>query len=207
MKGDLMPHTLPVLPYAYGALEPVIDATTMEVHHTKHHQAYIDKLNAALIGHEALAALSVEELLRRIDEVPETIRTTVRNHGGGHANHSLFWQVMAPNINDEPMGELAEALTASFGSLSSFQETFSTEAKSLFGSGWTWLVARAGQLAVYSTPNQDSPFMRGDVPLLGLDIWEHAYYLQYRNRRSDYIDAWWAVVCWEKVASLYAQRS
>ncbi|MGI6103288.1 MAG: superoxide dismutase [Patescibacteria group bacterium] len=199
-----MAHTLPELPYAYDALEPVIDARTMELHHTKHHQTYVDKLNAALQAHDAFASLPVEELLRRIDEVPETIRTAVRNHGGGHANHTLFWQVMAPNAGGEPTGELADAIVASFGTFTDFQAKFTEVATSQFGSGWAWLVIRDGRLAVYSTPNQDSPLMQGDTPLLGLDVWEHAYYLKYQNKRLDYIEAWWGVVSWGSVADRYA---
>lgn len=194
---------LPKLPYSYDALEPHIDAKTMEIHHTKHHQTYVDKLNAALEGHDDLAAKSVEELLQDLDAVPDSIRTAVRNHGGGHANHSLFWQLLAPNAGGDPTGELADALTASFGNVASFEKKFSEEAASRFGSGWAWLVVRDGQLAVYSLPNQDSPLSQGDTPILGLDVWEHAYYLKYQNKRPDYIEAFWNVVNWSKVTELF----
>jgi len=194
-------HTLPALPYEYTDLEPHIDARTMEIHHTKHHQAYIDKLNAALEGHDDLQALSIEDLLRKIDTVPADIKMAVINHGGGHANHSLFWQSMSPQAS-EPSVELTAAITAQFGSLEKFKEQFAAAAGGQFGSGWAWLVAKPDKtLAVYSTANQDSPLMQGDTPLLGLDVCEHAYYLNYQHRRQDYVAAFWNLVNWSAVAS------
>jgi Fe-Mn family superoxide dismutase len=201
---DYMAYTLPALPYPYNALEPHIDARTMEIHHTKHHQAYINNANKALEAHPALAALSAEELIRDLSRVPEDIRTTVRNNAGGHANHSLFWTVMAPNAGGTPTGELAEAITANFGSFDAFKEKFSAAAAGRFGSGWAWLVVHGGKLEVMSTPNQDSPLMEGKIPILGLDVWEHAYYLHYQNRRPDYIAAFWNVINWPEVARRYA---
>lgn len=195
-----MAHELPKLPYPYDALEPHIDARTMEIHHTKHHQAYINKLNEALQGHQALQAKSVEELLRDFESVPEAIRTAVRNHGGGHANHSLFWTVMSPKGGGEPKGDLAKAIRNAFGDFATFRKTFSDAAAGRFGSGWAWLVIHNGKLAVEDTPNQNSPLMEGKTPILGLDVWEHAYYLKYQNRRPEYIEAWWNVVHWEEVA-------
>jgi len=192
---------LPSLPYGYSALEPHIDARTMEIHHTKHHQSYIDKLNAALEEHEDLLALSVEDLLSKFDSLPDEIKTAVRNHGGGHANHSLFWQSMSPQPS-EPSVELNDAITTQFGSLDEFKEQFAAAAGGQFGSGWAWLVAKPDKtLAVYSTANQDSPLIQGDSPLLGLDVWEHAYYLNYQNRRPDYVTAFWNLVNWSAVAS------
>ncbi len=200
-------HTLPDLPYAFDALEPTIDARTMEIHHGKHHAAYVSNLNAALEGHEDLQGLSVEELLRGIDQVPNDIRTAVRNHGGGHANHSLFWTVMSLG-GGEPAGELLTAIDGRFGSVDGFREVFTKAAMGRFGSGWAWLVVtRAGGLDIYSTANQDSPYMQGDTPILGLDVWEHAYYLNYQNRRPDYVSAWWTVVTWEEVARRYAEAT
>nr|WP_290668036.1 superoxide dismutase [Ardenticatena sp.] len=200
-----MAHELPALPYAYDALEPYIDARTMEIHHTKHHQGYVNNLNKALEAYPHLQDKSVEEVLRNIESVPEDIRTAVRNNGGGHANHSLFWTIMAPNAGGAPTGDLAAAIDAAFGSFDAFKETFSKAAATRFGSGWAWLVVTAfGELKVYSTPNQDSPYMFGHTPILGLDVWEHAYYLNYQNRRGDYIGNWWNVVNWEKVAEYYA---
>ncbi len=196
-----MAHTLPELPYAYNALEPHVDARTMEIHHQKHHQAYIDKLNAALEKHPELQQKSVEDLLRGINSVPEDIRTAVRNHGGGHANHSLFWPIMSPNGGGEPQGDLADAINSAFGSFSTFKEQFAAAAAGQFGSGWAWLdVKNDGKLHVHATPNQDSPLMEGHTPILGLDVWEHAYYLNYQNKRAAYIDAWWNVVNWEQVS-------
>jgi superoxide dismutase, Fe-Mn family len=193
-------HTLPALPYAYDALEPHIDARTMEIHHTKHHQAYIDKLNAALEGLPELQALPIEELLRNISKVPEDKRQAVVNNGGGHANHSAFWQWMAPSGGGQPSGALLDGITSTFGSFEQFQEQFAAQATSRFGSGWAWLGFDAtGKLHVGSTANQDSPLMMGHLPLLGLDVWEHAYYLNYQNRRPDYIKAWWNTVNWERV--------
>jgi Fe-Mn family superoxide dismutase len=199
-----MAYTLPQLPYAYNALEPHIDARTMEIHHTKHHQAYINNANNALKDHPALEALSVEELIKDLSKVPEAIRTVVRNNAGGHANHSLFWTVMAPNAGGEPTDELSAAINHAFGSFAQFKEKFSAAAAGRFGSGWAWLVVSGGQLDVMSTPNQDSPLMEGKTPILGLDVWEHAYYLHYQNRRPDYIAAWWNVVNWAEVARRYA---
>ena len=200
-------HPLPDLPYAFDALEATIDARTMEIHHGKHHAAYVTNLNAALEGHEDLQGLSVEELLRGIDQVPNDIRTAVRNHGGGHANHSLFWTVMSPG-GGEPAGELLTAIDGRFASVDGFQEVFTKAAMGRFGSGWAWLVVtRGGGLDVYSTANQDSPYMQGDTPILGLDVWEHAYYLNYQNRRPDYVSAWWSIVNWEEVARQYAEAT
>ncbi len=200
-----MAHTLPDLPYAHAALEPNIDTRTMEIHHGKHHAGYVAKLNAALEGHDDLAGKSVEALLRDIDSVPDAIRGGVRNNGGGHANHSLFWSVMSPDGGGAPSGDLAGAIDAAFGSFDEFKAAFSAAAGTRFGSGWAWLVVKAdGSLAVYSTANQDSPFMSGDTPIMGLDVWEHAYYLNYQNRRPDYVSAFWNVVNWNAVSSNYA---
>jgi len=205
-----MAYELPKLPYAYDALEPHIDARTMEIHHTKHHAAYINNVNKALEGQAALAAKSVEELIADLSAVPENIRTTVRNNGGGHANHSLFWQIMSPNGGGEPTGDLAKAVDAELSGFAAFKDAFSKAAATRFGSGWAWLCVNAGgKLCVCSTPNQDSPLMKGVAecvgkPILGLDVWEHAYYLNYQNRRPDYIAAWWNVVNWTKVGELYA---
>ncbi len=199
-----MAHELPTLPYPYDALEPYIDARTMEIHHTKHHQGYVNKLNAALEKYPDLQNVPLEDLLRNIASVPEDIRTAVRNNGGGHANHSLFWTVMGPNGGGAPTGELAAAINEAFGSFEAFKEAFSTAAATRFGSGWAWLVVDAfGNLKVYSTPNQDSPYMDGFTPILGLDVWEHAYYLKYQNRRPEYIQNWWNVVNWAEVARRY----
>ena len=201
-----MAHTLPALPYAYDALEPHIDARTMEIHHTKHHQGYVNNLNKALENYPELHDQPVDALLRNINSVPEDIRTAVRNNGGGHANHSLFWTIMSPNGGGTPTGELADAINEAFGSFDAFKEAFSNAAATRFGSGWAWLALTGfGKLIVYSTPNQDSPYMDGFTPLLGLDVWEHAYYLNYQNRRADYIAAWWNVVNWEQVAKNYAE--
>ena len=198
-------HKLPELPYAFDALEPHIDARTMEIHHGKHHNAYVTNLNKALEGHPDLQAQSLENLLRNIQSVPEAIRTAVKNHGGGHANHSLFWQVMGPGQGGEPGGDLAAAIQKAFGSFAGFKEKFSAAAGGQFGSGWGWLVFSGGNLEVIARPNQDSPLMEGKVPLLGVDVWEHAYYLHYQNRRPDYISAWWNTVNWAAVADRYAQ--
>jgi superoxide dismutase, Fe-Mn family len=195
---------LPSLPYAKDALEPHIDAQTMEIHHGKHHNAYVTNLNAALEGHADLEGKSLEELLaNNLSAVPESIRTAVRNNGGGHMNHSLFWTVIGPNAGGEPTGELADAITSKFGSLDSFKEAFAKAAATRFGSGWAWLVVNNGELEVMSTPNQDNPVMEGKTAILGLDVWEHAYYLNYQNRRPDYISAFWNVVNWDEVAKLY----
>lgn len=193
-----MAYTLPKLPYSYDALEPHIDAKTMEIHHTKHHQAYIDKLNAAVEGTE-WANLSVEELVSDLKKVPEDKRTAVRNHGGGHANHSLFWTILTPNGGGEPSGELADAIKSAFGDFASFKTKFSDAAKNQFGSGWAWLVVNGGKLEVLSMGNQDSPLSDGKTPVLGLDVWEHAYYLKYQNKRPDYVEAFWNLINWNEV--------
>ncbi len=203
-----MAFELPKLPYAYDALEPHIDARTMEIHYTKHHQAYINNANNALKDHPALASKSVEDLVKNLGEVPENIRTTVRNNAGGHVNHSLFWTILAPNAGGEPSGDLAAAIQSTFGGFSEFKEKFNAAATSRFGSGWAWLsVDGSGKLLVESTANQDSPLMEGRTPILGLDVWEHAYYLNYQNRRPDYISAFWNVVNWPEVAKRYAALS
>lgn len=199
-----MAHTLPDLPYDHDALEPHIDAQTMEIHHGKHHNAYVTKLNGALDKHPELHDKSLSDLLGSIDSVPEDIRGAVRNNGGGHANHTLFWQVMGPNGGGEPSGDLSEAINEAFGDLASFRDLFSTNGATRFGSGWSWLAVSGGKLEAYSTPNQDSPLMEGKIPILGLDVWEHAYYLKYQNRRPDYIAAWWNVVNWHEVAQRFA---
>jgi Fe-Mn family superoxide dismutase len=194
-----MKYELPKLSYAYDALEPYIDAKTMELHHTKHHQTYVTKLNEALDKHPEIADQPLEELLRAIDSVPEDIRTAVRNHGGGHANHSFFWTVMGPKARGAPSGKIGEAIAKTFGDLAKFKDEFTKAAVGVFGSGWAWLVIEKGKLAIATTPNQDSPLMKGQTPVLGLDVWEHAYYLKYQNRRPEYIDAWWNVVNWQEV--------
>ena len=200
-----MAFSLPDLPYAHDALEPHIDARTMQIHHGKHHQGYVNKLNAALEGHADLQGKSIEELLRGIGSVPESIRTGVQNNGGGHANHSLFWSVMSPSGSGAPSGDLAAAIDAKFGSFDEFKSAFSSAAGTRFGSGWAWLVVNGqGELVVYSTANQDSPYMNGDTPILGLDVWEHAYYLNYQNRRPDYVGAFWNVVNWDQVSANYS---
>lgn len=199
-----MAFTLPDLPYATDALEPHIDQKTMEIHHGKHHQGYVNNLNAALEGHSDLADKSITELLSALDALPEGIRTAVRNNGGGHANHSLFWQVMKKKGGGKPGGALADAIDKTFGSFDAFKDKFSAAAKTRFGSGWAWLVLnRSGELEVTSTPNQDNPISDGKFPILGLDVWEHAYYLNYQNRRPDYVEAFFNVVNWEKVEDLY----
>ncbi|MCG9129273.1 superoxide dismutase [Candidatus Poribacteria bacterium] len=198
-----MAHTLPALPYAHDALEPHIDAQTMEIHHGKHHQGYVNNLNAALEGHDDLANLDVEELLRNIDDVPEDIRQAVINNGGGHANHSLFWSIMSPNGGEPSGGEIGDAIKSAFGSLEAANEEFTTAATKRFGSGWAWLVIGDDGLEIYSTANQDSPLMQGHTPILGIDVWEHAYYLNYQNRRPDYVDAWKNVINWSRVNELY----
>lgn len=199
-----MAFTLPALPYAPTALEPHIDARTMEIHHGKHHQAYINNANKALEAHPNLAAKTVEALISDLASVPEDIRTVIRNNAGGHANHSLFWTVLAPNAGGEPTGELAAAINGTFGSFAAFKEKFSAAATTRFGSGWAWLSSDKGKLVVESTPNQDSPLMEGRTPLLGLDVWEHAYYLNYQNRRPDYIAAFWNIVNWPEVSRRFA---
>jgi Fe-Mn family superoxide dismutase len=199
------PFTLPPLPYAYDALEPHIDARTMEIHHDKHHAAYVANLNKAVAGHPDLEKKSVEELLKDLSGVPEKIRTAVRNNGGGHYNHSLFWQMMKKDGGGEPGGELAKAIDAAFGNFSAFKETFSKAALGQFGSGWAWLVLDGSALKIEDTANQDTPLGAGKPPLLGLDVWEHAYYLKHQNKRADYIAAWWNVVNWDFVSARYAK--
>jgi len=198
-----MAYTLPELPYAYDALEPHIDAKTMEIHHSKHHNAYITKVNAAIEGTD-LEAKSIEDLVTDINSVPENIRGAVRNNGGGHANHSLFWTIMKPGGGGAPSGDLAAAIDSELGGFDKFKEDFSNAAATRFGSGWAWLVVSGGKLEVMSTPNQDSPLMEGKTPILGLDVWEHAYYLNYQNKRPDYIAAFFNVINWDEVASRYA---
>lgn len=200
-----MNYELPELDYSYNALEPYIDAQTMEIHHTKHHQAYIDKVNKALEGEPDLQGKSIDQLISDLDAVPEKIRTAVRNNGGGHANHSLFWKVIGPGQGGKPSGKLAAAIEQEFGSFQAFQEKFEAAAANRFGSGWAWLVKDGAKLTVESTANQDSPRMEGKKPLLGLDVWEHAYYLKYQNRRPEYIKAFWNVVNWDQVARNYEQ--
>ncbi|MEZ0386336.1 MAG: superoxide dismutase [Verrucomicrobium sp.] len=200
-----MAHTLPPLPYDKAALEPYIDAQTMEIHHGKHHNAYVTNLNNALAGNADLEALSIEDLNKNINSVPEGIRTAVRNNGGGHWNHTFFWGIMGPNAGGAPKGELAAAIDAAFGSFDAFKEAFAKAGVGRFGSGWAWLVKKDGKVAITSTPNQDNPLMDGSgTPLLGLDVWEHAYYLKYQNKRPDYIAAWWNVVNWDAVAERFA---
>ncbi|BAM47266.1 superoxide dismutase [Amphibacillus xylanus] len=196
---------LPELPYAYDALEPHIDQETMSIHHTRHHNTYVANLNGALEGRSELQDKSLEELLANIDNLPKEIQTAVRNNGGGHANHSLFWKLMSPNGGGSPQGSLAEAIDAKFGSFDKFKEEFAAAATGRFGSGWAWLVVDNGELAITSTPNQDTPLMEGKTPILGIDVWEHAYYLKYQNKRPDYISAFWNVVDWDKVAELYQE--
>jgi Fe-Mn family superoxide dismutase len=202
-----MAYELPPLPYAYDALEPHIDARTMEIHHTKHHQTYIDKLNAALADKPELSAKPIQELMKDFAEIPAELSTPVRNHGGGHANHSLFWTILSPDGGGEPKGPLADAINSSFGSFDQFKTLFTNTAVNQFGSGWAWLVLDGSQLAVTSTPNQDSPISQGKMPLLGNDVWEHAYYLKYQNKRPAYLEAWWDVVNWDKVAERFAAAS
>jgi Fe-Mn family superoxide dismutase len=196
-----MAHTLPPLPYDKTALEPHIDALTMEIHHDRHHNAYVTNLNAAIAGNAELEALSIEDLCKGINNVPEAIRNAVRNNGGGHFNHTLFWNIMGPNAGGAPTGKLAEAIDAAFGSFDDFKKAFGDACVKRFGSGWAWLVAKDGKVSITSTPNQDNPLMDGSgTPLLGCDVWEHAYYLKYQNKRPDYVSAWWNVVNWDAVA-------
>jgi Fe-Mn family superoxide dismutase len=196
-----MAHTLPPLPYDKTALEPHIDAMTMEIHHDRHHNAYVTNLNAAIAGNAELEALSIEDLCKGINNVPEAIRNAVRNNGGGHFNHTLFWNIMGPNAGGAPTGKLAEAIDAAFGSFDDFKKAFGDACVKRFGSGWAWLVAKDGKVSITSTPNQDNPLMDGSgTPLLGCDVWEHAYYLKYQNKRPDYVSAWWNVVNWDAVA-------
>jgi Fe-Mn family superoxide dismutase len=202
-----MTFELPSLPYAYGALEPSIDAMTMEIHHGKHHNAYVSNLNAALEKHPELAGKSLDDLATDLAAVPEDIRTAVRNNGGGHFNHSLFWTVMSPGGGGEPSGDLAAAIGAAFGDFAAFKEIFAKAAATRFGSGWAWLGVKDGKLAVLSMPNQDVPMLEGLTPVLGIDVWEHAYYLKYQNRRPEYVSNWWNVVNWEEVARRYSEAA
>jgi superoxide dismutase, Fe-Mn family len=197
-----MAFSVPPLPYDYDALESTIDVETMRLHHDKHHQAYVDNANKALDGTD-LSDASVEEVLRSLDRLPEDKQMAVRNNAGGHANHSLFWEIMAPQAGGSPAGELASAIDSAFGSFDSFKETFNQNGVTRFGSGWTWLVWNGTALEAYSTPNQDSPILQGHVPVLGNDVWEHAYYLTYRNRRPEYLEAWWNVVNWDAVSAKF----
>jgi Fe-Mn family superoxide dismutase len=199
-----MAHQLPALPYDFGALEPHIDAKTMEIHHGKHHQAYVNNLNAALEKYPDLQNKSVEELCRGINSIPEDIRTAVRNNGGGHWNHTKFWTWMGPN-GGSPSGALATAIDSAFGSFDGFKEQFAKAGVGRFGSGWAWLINDGGKLSIASTPNQDNPLMEGKTAILGIDVWEHAYYLKYQNRRPDYITAWWSVVNWAEVGKAFGQ--
>lgn len=200
-----MAHTLPALPYELTALEPHIDAQTMQIHHDKHHAAYVNNLNAALEAHPQLQKLSPEKLIAEISSVPEPIRTAVRNNGGGHVNHAMFWKSMAPKAGGAPTGDLAADIEKTFGGFDKFQEAFAKASMGRFGSGWAWLIIDKGRkLAITSTPNQDNPIMEGLNPILGLDVWEHAYYLKYQNRRADYVAAWWNVVNWSEIAARYA---
>ncbi len=194
-----MAHELPALPYAFDALEPFIDEQTMQIHHGKHHQTYVNNLNAALEKYPELQGKSIAELIADLDAVPEDIRTAVRNNGGGHANHTLFWQIMGPNAGGDPTGAVADAIDKAFGSFDAFKEAFAKAAVGRFGSGWAWLVKKGDGVEITSTPNQDSPVMEGRTPILGIDVWEHAYYLRYQNKRPDYIKAWWNVVNWAEV--------
>jgi len=196
-------HELPPLPYASDALEPYIDKMTMEIHHGKHHAAYVNNLNKALEGNAQLQSLTLEQLLVGLDKVPENIRAAVRNNAGGHWNHSMFWKIMKKGGGGEPSGELAQAIKSAFGSFADFKTKFNQAGTTRFGSGWAWLFIKDGKLTVESTPNQDNPVMNGGKPVMGLDVWEHAYYLKYQNRRPDYIEAWWNVVNWEQIAQNY----
>jgi Fe-Mn family superoxide dismutase len=203
-------YTVPPLSYAFNALEPFIDERTMQIHHDKHHGAYVKNVNDALTGHDELLALPVEELVKNLQKVPENIRSKVRNNAGGHANHSLFWTIMAASSNGgggEPMGKVGSAITKTFGSFAQFQEKFSASGVGRFGSGWVWLIASNGSVAIVDTPNQDTPLMEGRTPVLGLDVWEHAYYLKYQNLRPDYIKAWWNVVNWKEVERRFSQAA
>ena len=200
-----MAHELPALPYAHDALEPFIDTMTMQIHHGKHHAAYVTNLNAALEQYPDFQKHGIDDLIRNIANVPEAIRTAVRNNGGGHANHAMFWQIMAPKAGGDPSGPLADAIKASFGSFEAFKGEFKKAALGRFGSGWAWLVNSNGKLAIESTPNQDSPAMEGRQAVMGIDVWEHAYYLKYQNRRADYVDAWWSVVNWSEIAKRFSR--
>ncbi len=198
-----MAFQLPPLPYPYDALEPYIDTQTMQLHHDKHHAAYVNNLNAALEKHPELSSWSLEDLMTKINRVPDDIRTAVRNNGGGHINHSMFWQIMGPNAGGEPTGELANAIKQTFGDFNTFKQQLTQAGMTRFGSGWAWLVSDNGKLSIMSTANQDSPLMEGKQPVMGVDVWEHAYYLKYQNRRNDYLAAWWNVVNWGEIAKRY----
>jgi len=201
-----MAFELPPLPYDYSALEPYIDTQTMQLHHDKHHQAYVTALNNALKDQAQFASLSLEELMRRINEVPDSVRTAVRNNGGGHINHTMFWQIMKPNGGGEPTGAIASAIQSAFGSFDAFKTAFNDAGVKRFGSGWAWLILdSSGKLQITSTANQDSPYMDGNYPVMGNDVWEHAYYLKYQNRRPDYLNAWWNVVNWDEISRRYQQ--
>ena len=198
-------QTLPKLPYEYNALEPFIDEMTMKIHHTKHHQAYIDKLNGAVKGTK-FDGMDVNKLISNLNDVPENIRAVVRNHGGGHSNHAFFWTIMGPNAGGTPAGKVADAIAKTFGSFEKFREEFQNAGLNRFGSGWAWLVSDKGKLSIMSTPNQDSPLMEGKHPVLGIDVWEHAYYLKYQNKRGDYLSNWWNVVNWKKVEEMFEKE-
>lgn len=198
-----MKFLLPELKYSYDALEPHIDQLTMETHHSKHHQAYVDNLNKALEGHEKYQEMKIEDILKSLEELPENIRTAVRNNGGGHYNHTLFWNMMSANGGGRPEGELGKKVDEDLGGIEKLKEDFKKAALGQFGSGWAWLVLDNGKLAIVSTPNQDNPISQGKTPLLGIDVWEHAYYLKYKNKRADYIDSWWNVVDWKKIEEIY----
>jgi Fe-Mn family superoxide dismutase len=200
-----MAYTLPALPYGYDALEPHIDARTMEIHHTKHHQTYVDKLNAALEGSGQAEYESVDDLMRNFDKVPDAIKTPVRNHGGGHANHSMFWKIMGPGGGGDATGDVAAAINDAFGDFNAFKEKFNAAAANHFGSGWAWLVLDGGKLNIISLPNQNSPLAEGKEPVMGLDVWEHAFYLKYQNKRPDYINAWWNVVNWDAINQRFSE--
>lgn len=203
-KGEKnMVFKLPELKYSYNALEPHIDALTMETHHSKHHKAYVDNLNKALEGHAKSQEMDIEEILKSLTELPEEIRTAVRNNGGGHYNHTLFWEFMSPDGGGKPEGELANKIDEDLGGFDKFKEDFKKAALGQFGSGWAWLVQNNGRLEIVSTPNQDNPISQGKIPILGIDVWEHAYYLKYKNLRGDYVDAWWNVVNWKKVEEIF----
>jgi len=199
-----MAFTLPPLPYDFAALEPHIDAKTMEIHHGKHHQTYVNNLNAAIEKAPELAKKSLDDLIRNVSTLPEAVRTPIRNNGGGHWNHSMFWQIMAPKAGGEPGGKLGQAITSTFGDFAKFREQLSAAGVGRFGSGWAWLINTGGKLSITSTPNQDNPLMEGQKAIMGLDVWEHAYYLKYQNRRPDYIQAWWNVVNWKEIEKRYA---
>jgi len=199
-----MAFTLPALPYDFAALEPHIDAKTMEIHHGKHHQTYVNNLNAAIEKAPELASKSLDDLMRNVNSLPEAVRTPIRNNGGGHWNHSMFWQIMSAKAGGEPGGNLGAAIKSAFGDFAKFREQFSAAGVGRFGSGWAWLINKGGKLSIISTPNQDNPLMEGQTAIMGLDVWEHAYYLKYQNRRPDYINAWWNVVNWKEVEKRYA---